>query len=53
MIHEMGKLKYLVKNLPHLHFNYDKSHMKSLGSIPKRSFIDISDIGVFVYNVVK
>jgi hypothetical protein len=48
MIHEREKSKYLVKNLPYLHFHYHKSHMKSLGSIPKHSFIDISDIRPFV-----
>lgn len=53
MIIERGKSKYLVKNLPHLHFNYHKSHMKSLGSSLKHSMIDISDIRAFVYKVVK
>jgi hypothetical protein len=53
MIHKRGKSKYLLTNLPHLHFNYHKSHTKSLESIPKHSLIDISDIRAFVYNVVK
>jgi len=53
MTHERRKSKYLVKNQPHLHFNYRKSHMKSMGSSPKHSLIDISNIRAFVYNVVK
>ena len=53
MIYERGKSKYLVTNLPHLHFNYHKSRTKSLKSIPKHFLIDISDIRAFVYNVVK